>query len=137
MQQEKLGFLPVKRLVPAAWSLRCCACKGWDCGLLKSSLPAFSPRLVALGVGVVKTLRYPERKQTDLGARLWFLLVVWRGVGGAVLCPRGHDEQPPVLCKAPCSCLGKFRLATAGQGTSVGDFRQFHREEGWCASLPY
>lgn len=60
-----------------------------DCGLLKSSLPAFSPRLVALGVGVVKTLRYPERKQTDLGARLWFLLVVWRGVGGAVLCPWG------------------------------------------------
>lgn len=39
--------------------------------------------------------------------------------------------------KAPCSCLGKFRLATAGQGTSVGDLRQFHREEGWRASLPY
>lgn len=109
-----------------------------DCGLLKSSLPAFSPRLVALGVGVVKTLRYPERKQTDLGARLWFLLVVWRGVGGAVLGPMGPTMSSLLFyAKAPCSCLGKFRLATAGQGTSVGDLRQFHREEGWRASLPY
>lgn len=108
-----------------------------DCGLLKSSLPAFSPSLVALGAGVVKTLRYPERKQTDLGARLWFLLVVWWGAGGAVLCARGHDEQPPVLSKAPCSHLSKFRLATAGQETSVGDLGQFHREERWRASLSY